>query len=83
LVLFLALLGRRIEEAVGLQPADLDENNVLYIHRVIYNGHVEMLGEDEVQVLPLDAAVHADLIRRLRGLMSLTPLSSSLIGLCV
>ena len=68
LVLFLATLGRRIEEAVGLQPGDLDEANVLTIRRVIYNSEAVPLKEDEVQVLPLDAVVHADLIRRLRAL---------------
>jgi integrase len=66
LVLFLATLGRRIEEAVGLQPDDLDSDNILRIRRIIYDGDVEELETE--QVLPLDATVHADLICRLRTL---------------
>lgn len=65
LVLFLALCGRRIEEAIGIQPADLGDDNILRIRRVIYNGRVEEL-EDE-QVLPLDQPEHAELVRRLRA----------------
>jgi hypothetical protein len=42
--------ARRIEEAVGCKPTDLDEDNVLHIRRVIYNGRVEELAEE--QVLP-------------------------------
>lgn len=38
MVLFVASLGPRIEEATGLQPGDLDENNVLHIRRVVYGG---------------------------------------------
>ena len=30
MVLLVASLGRRIEEAMGLQPGDLNENNVLH-----------------------------------------------------
>jgi integrase len=52
LVLFLASVGRRIEEAAGLQPGDLDSDNILHIRRIIYDGHVEMLETE--QVLPLD-----------------------------
>jgi len=66
MVLFVASLGRRIEEATGLQPDDLDENNVLHIRRVIYEGEVEVLEKE--QLLPLDSVVHADLIRRIRAL---------------
>jgi integrase len=66
LVLFLATLGRRIEEAVGLQPGDLDDADVLHIRRVIYDGKVEALEKE--QELPLDAKVHADLIFRLRAM---------------
>jgi hypothetical protein len=47
LVLFLATLGRRIEEAVGLQPGDLDEANVLTIRRVVYSSEAVPLKEDE------------------------------------
>jgi integrase len=66
LVLCLASVGCRGEEAVGLQPADLDAANVLWIRRVIYNGKVEVL--DKPQQLPLNSVVHADLIRRMRAL---------------
>jgi integrase len=66
LVLFLALCGRRIEEAIGIKPIDLDDNNVLHIRRIIYNGRVEDLQEE--QVLPLDQPEHAELVRRLRTL---------------
>jgi integrase len=66
LVLFLGLLGRRIEEARGMQPSDLDDNNILHIRRVIYNGRVEEL-EGEQQ-LPLDQPEHAELVRRLRSI---------------
>jgi integrase len=64
LVLFLGLCGRRIEEAIGIKPTDLDDNNVLHIRRVIYKGRVEELEEE--QLLPLDQPEHADLVRRLR-----------------
>ena len=63
----LDLLGRRIEEAIGVQPDDLDENNVLTIQRIIYNGKVVMLEPDEIEVLPLDDVVHGDLIRFIRA----------------
>jgi excisionase family DNA binding protein len=66
LVLFLGLCGRRIEEAIGLKPSDLDGNNVLHIRRIIYNGRVEELEEE--QLLPLDQPEHAELVRRLRSL---------------
>jgi integrase len=66
LVLFLGLLGRRIEEARGMQPSDLDDNNILHVRRVIYNGRVEEL-EGE-QLLPLDQPEHAELVRRLRSI---------------
>jgi hypothetical protein len=57
MVLFVASLGRRIEEATGLQPDDLDENNVLHIRRVVYEGEVEVLEKE--QLLPLDSVVRA------------------------
>jgi len=66
LVLLLGLCGRRIEEAIGIQPTDLDDDNVLHIRRIIYNGKVEELEEE--QVLPLDQPEHAELVRRLRSL---------------
>jgi len=64
LVLFLGLCGRRIEEAIGIKPSDLDDNNALHIRRVIYKGRVEELEEE--QVLPLDQPEHTELVRRLR-----------------
>ena len=66
LVLFLGLCGRRIEEAIGIKPTDLDANNVLHIRRVIYHGRVEELEEE--QLLPLDQPEHAELVGRLRSL---------------
>lgn len=66
LVLFLSLCGRRIEEAIGIRPADLDSNDLLHIRRVIYKGRVEELEEE--QVLPLDQPEHAELVGRLRSL---------------
>jgi integrase len=65
LVLFVALLGRRIEEAIGLKPEDLDDDNVLHIRRVVYEGRVEELEEE--QTLPLGQE-HSDLIGRVRRL---------------
>ena len=64
----MGLCGRRIEEAIGIKPTDLDDNNVLHIRRVICNGRVEELLEGEQQVLPLDQAEHAELVRHLREL---------------
>ena len=50
LVLFLGLRGRRIEEAIGkLAQSTLDDNNILHIRRVTYNGRVEEL-EEQVTV---------------------------------
>lgn len=57
----------RIEEAIGIKPNDLDENNVLHIRRVIYNGRITELEEAEQQDLPLGEE-HTELIRRLRAL---------------
>jgi integrase len=64
LALCLASVGCRGEEAVGLQPDDLDNNNILHIRRVIYGGQVEALKKE--QHLQLDPVVHADLIQRMR-----------------
>jgi integrase len=66
LVLFLATLGRRIEEAIGVKPTDLASDNILHIRRVIYDGDVQEL--ETQQVLPLDAPCHAELVQRLRAL---------------
>jgi hypothetical protein len=67
LVLCVASLGSRGEKAIGLKPADLDEESVLHVRRVICDRQEELL-EKEKQ-FPLDAAVvHADLIRRMRAL---------------
>jgi len=63
--LFLALTGRRIEEAIGLKPDDLGSDNMLHIRRVIYNGRMEELDEEQ---LPLDAPEHRELVERLRSL---------------
>lgn len=70
LVLLLASVGLRGEAAIGLQPGDLDAKNVLHVRRIIYNGEVVLLTEEEQQknVFPLDAVVHAELIRRMRSL---------------
>jgi integrase len=72
LVLTIALLGLRIQAAIGIQPDDLGSDNVLRIHRVLYKGKAVLLTEKEQQknVFPLDAldANHADLIRRIRAL---------------
>ena len=68
MVLFVASLGPRIEEATGLQPGDLDENNVLHIRRVVYGGEVEVLEKE--QLVPPDSVMHADLIQRIRALGS-------------
>jgi integrase len=66
LVLFLSMGGRRIEEAIGLKPGDLDDGDILHIRRIIYEGRVQELEKE--QVLPLDSPEHADLVRRLRAL---------------
>jgi integrase len=66
LALFLAMTGKRGEEAVGIQPEDLDSNNMLHIRRVVYEGRVEELEREEL--LPLDSPEHAELIRRMRAL---------------
>jgi integrase len=60
------LLGRRIEEAIGLKPTDLDDTNILTIRRIIYDGKAEEL--ETPQVLPLDGADHRELVHRLRTL---------------
>jgi hypothetical protein len=38
-----ASLALRGDEAVGLQPDDLDQNNVLHVRRVIYDRQMELL----------------------------------------
>jgi integrase len=72
LMLAIALLGLRIQAAIGIQPNDLDGENVLRIRHVLYKGKAVPLTEKELQkyVFPLDAldANHADLIRRIRAL---------------
>jgi integrase len=70
LVLLLASVGLRGEAAIGLPPGDLDAKNVLHVKRIIYDGEVVLLTEEEQQknVFPLDAVVHAELIRRMRSL---------------
>lgn len=66
LALFLAMTGKRGEEAVGIQPEDLYSNNILHIRRVVYEGRVEELEGEEL--LPLDSPEHAELVRRMRAL---------------
>ena len=72
LVLTIALLGLRIQAAIGIQPNDLDRDNVLRIRRILYKSKAVLLTEKEQQknVFPLDAldANHSDLIRRIRAL---------------
>jgi len=66
LVLLLASVGLRGEATIGLQPDDLDAKNVVHVRRVIYKGRVIPLEKEECY--PLDAVVHAELLRRLRTL---------------
>jgi integrase len=66
LTLLLASVGLRGEAAVGLQPGDLDGDNVLHVRRVIYDREVIPLEKEECY--PLDAVVHAELLQRLRSL---------------
>jgi integrase len=51
-----------------LAVPDLDDDNLLHIRRVIVNGRVEELEEEEQQVVPLDQPEHAELVGRLRAL---------------
>jgi integrase len=66
LTLLLASVGLRGEAAIGLQPSDLDAKDVLHVRRVIYDREVIPLEKEECY--PLDAVVHADLLKRLRSL---------------
>jgi integrase len=68
LVLFLALVPKRIEEAIALRPSDLDEHNVLHIRRVIYERQLVDFEESEHESIPLDSPMHAELVSRLRQL---------------
>lgn len=68
LVMLFGLSGRRQEEAFAIKLSDLGDDNLLRIRRVIVNGRVEELEEDEQQVVPLDQPEHAELVRRLRAL---------------
>jgi integrase len=76
LVLLLASLGIRGKAAIGLQPADLNSKNVLHVRRVIYGTGIHkrvipLLDSDGVEkeeTYPLDAVVHAELLKRLRSL---------------
>ena len=40
---------------------------MLHVRRVLYDGHEETLNDEEQEEFPLDAVVHADLLRRLRA----------------
>jgi hypothetical protein len=64
LTLLLASVGVRGEAAVGLQPPDLDSENVLHVRRVIY--HREVIPLEKEECYPLDAVIHAELLERLR-----------------
>jgi integrase len=66
LTLLLASVGLRGEAAVGLQPSDLGDDNVLRVRRVIYDREEIPLEKEECY--PLDAVVHAELLQRLRSL---------------
>ncbi len=55
-----------MEEAIGINPNELDDNNVLHIRRVIYKGRAEE--RDQKELLPLDQPEHAELVCRLRML---------------
>jgi integrase len=68
LVLFLALVPKRIEEAIALRPSDLDEHNILHIRRAIYERKLVEFEPHEYERLPLDTPVHAELVRRMRQL---------------
>jgi deazaflavin-dependent oxidoreductase (nitroreductase family) len=68
LIWFLALIPKRIEEAIALRPTDLDAQNVLHIRRVLYEGKLIELEEKEQEHIPLDSPIHADLVRKLREL---------------
>ena len=68
LVMLFGLSGRRQEEGLAIKPTDLGDDNALHIRRVIVNGRVEELEENEQQVVPLDQPKHAELVRRLRVL---------------
>jgi excisionase family DNA binding protein len=66
LVLFLYATGKRGEEAVGIQPCDLDSDNILHIRRIVYEGRIEELEQEEL--VPLDAPEHHELVLRMRNL---------------
>ncbi len=65
LVLFLALVPKRIEEALALRPSDLDEHNILHIRRAIYERKLVEFEPHEYERIPLDTPVHAELVRRM------------------
>ena len=52
LVLFLALVPKRIEEAIALRRSDLDEHNILHIRRVIYERKVVEFEPHEYERIP-------------------------------
>jgi integrase len=68
LVLFLALVPKRIEEAIALRPSDLDEHNVLHIRRALYERKAVEFEPSEFERIPLDSPAHAELVKRLRQL---------------
>jgi excisionase family DNA binding protein len=66
LVLFLYATGKRGEEAAGIQTVDLDDDNILHIRRVVYDGQIEELEQEEL--IPLDGPEHRELVGRMRKL---------------
>ena len=66
LVLFLYATGKRGEEAIGIQPSDLDSNNILHIRRIVYDGRIEELEQEEL--VPIDSPEHQALVQRMRKL---------------
>jgi integrase len=68
LALFLALVPKRIEEAIALRPSDLDEHNILHIRRALYERKVVEFEPSEYERIPLDSPAHAELVKRLRQL---------------
>lgn len=68
LVLFLALVPKRIEEVHRIAPTDLDEHNVLHIRRALYDRKAVEFEPSEFERIPLDSPAHAELVKRLRQL---------------
>jgi len=65
-VLFLYATGKHGEDAIGIQPNDLDSDNILHIRRIVYEGRIEELEQEEL--VPLDGLEHRELVLRMRNL---------------